>query len=104
MLLLGDFPDRMRMRVARWVGCVCRAGQLGVALALRALLFAAPPILSSDVYRYVWDGRVQAAAINPYLFVPADPALAAPMPPLTAWGETEAAALASDMAAARADA
>ncbi len=34
------------------------------------------PFLSSDVYRYVWDGRVQAAGINPYLYVPADPALA----------------------------
>src|SRR5205085_8955923 len=26
--------------------------------------------------RYVWDGRVQAAGINPYRYVPADPALA----------------------------
>jgi hypothetical protein len=49
---------------------------LGVAIALRALLLTAPPILSSDIYRYVWDGRVQAAGINPYRYVPADPALA----------------------------
>jgi hypothetical protein len=28
------------------------------------------------IYRYVWDGRVQAAGINPYRYVPADPALA----------------------------
>jgi hypothetical protein len=28
--------------------------------------------LSTDVYRYVWDGRVQAAGINPYAYVPAD--------------------------------
>jgi hypothetical protein len=34
------------------------------------------PFLSSDVYRYVWDGRVQAAGINPYRYIPADPALA----------------------------
>ena len=40
-----------------------------------AVLFT-PPILSSDVYRYIWDGRVQQAGINPYLFVPADSALA----------------------------
>lgn len=33
------------------------------------------PFLSSDVYRYVWDGRVQAAGINPYRYIPADPAL-----------------------------
>ena len=49
---------------------------LGVAVSLRALMLAAPPILSTDIYRYVWDGRVQAADINPYRYIPADPALA----------------------------
>ncbi len=49
---------------------------LGVALALRLPVLLAPPFLSSDVYRYVWDGRVQAAGINPYRYIPADPALA----------------------------
>ena len=39
-------------------------------------MLAAPPILSTDIYRYVWDGRVQAADINPYRYIPADPALA----------------------------
>jgi hypothetical protein len=34
------------------------------------------PLLSSDIYRYVWDGRVQAAGINPYRYVPAHEALA----------------------------
>lgn len=28
------------------------------------------PFLSSDVYRYVWDGRVQAGGVNPYQFTP----------------------------------
>ena len=50
---------------------------LAVAAAMRVPMLFAPPIMSSDVYRYVWDGRVQAAGINPYLYVPADPALAA---------------------------
>ncbi len=49
---------------------------LAIAVLLRALLLTAPPFLSSDIYRYVWDGRVQAAGINPYRYVPADPALA----------------------------
>lgn len=49
---------------------------LGVAVALRALLLTTPPVLSTDIYRYVWDGRVQAAGINPYRYVPADAALA----------------------------
>lgn len=46
------------------------------ALLLRLLLLPGPALLSSDIYRYVWDGRVQNAGINPYRFVPADPALA----------------------------
>jgi hypothetical protein len=49
---------------------------LGVAIALRLLTLAAPPILSSDIYRYVWDGRVQVEGINPYRYVPADDELA----------------------------
>ncbi len=47
---------------------------LGVAALMRAALVFAPPD-STDIYRYVWDGRVQANGINPYLYVPADPAL-----------------------------
>ena len=43
---------------------------LAVAVVLRALPLSVPPFLSSDIYRYVWDGRVQAAGINPYRHVP----------------------------------
>ena len=50
---------------------------LGVALVMRAVLIPNPLLLSSDIYRYVWDGRVQAAGINPYRYIPADPALTA---------------------------
>ena len=49
---------------------------LAIALALRTGPLLAPPFLSSDVYRYAWDGRVQAAGFNPYAYLPADPALA----------------------------
>lgn len=45
------------------------------AALLRLTVLFAPPYLSTDIYRYVWDGRVQAAGTNPYNFVPADPAL-----------------------------
>ncbi len=31
--------------------------------------------LSSDVYRYAWDGVVQHAHINPYRYVPGNPVL-----------------------------
>ena len=50
---------------------------LGVAVALRLPLLLSPPYLSTDLYRYVWDGRVQAAGINPYRYVPAAPELSA---------------------------
>ncbi len=48
---------------------------LGVALALRLAVLPSAPFLSSDLYRYIWDGRVQIAGTNPYRFIPADPAL-----------------------------
>jgi hypothetical protein len=46
------------------------------ALFRLSILFA-PPLLSDDVYRYVWDGRVQAAGINPFRHIPADEKLQA---------------------------
>jgi alpha-1,6-mannosyltransferase len=66
------------------VFCIGRIG-LGVRLVPFILLVAIllrlgplllPPFLSSDIYRYVWDGRVQGAGINPYRYIPSDPALA----------------------------
>ena len=62
--------NRVHPRRAIWL-------VLGVALVMRVVLIANPMMLSSDIYRYVWDGRVQAAGINPYRFIPADPALTA---------------------------
>ncbi len=41
----------------------------GIAVQLAAL--SAPPRGSDDLYRYIWDGRVQAAGIDPYAYVPA---------------------------------
>jgi hypothetical protein len=45
------------------------------AVLFRLSLLFAPPYLSDDIYRYIWDGRVQAAGINPYRYAPTDPAL-----------------------------
>ena len=45
---------------------------LGFALLFRLLLLPTPPVLSSDIFRYIWDARVQASGINPYLSRPAD--------------------------------
>ena len=49
---------------------------LELAIVLRGYVLLFDPLLSSDIYRYVWDGRVQAAGINPYRYFPADEALA----------------------------
>lgn len=50
---------------------------IAIAVAARIGPLIAPPFLSTDIFRYVWDGRVQAAGINPYAFLPADPSLTA---------------------------
>ena len=50
---------------------------LVVAAVMRLVVLLAPPYLSDDLNRYVWDGRVEAAGVNPYRYVPADPHLAA---------------------------
>ncbi|MBI4588378.1 MAG: DUF2029 domain-containing protein [Candidatus Rokubacteria bacterium] len=49
---------------------------LGFGLLFRLAVLPSPVILSSDLYRYLWDGRVQWAGINPYRYAPAAPELA----------------------------
>jgi alpha-1,6-mannosyltransferase len=48
---------------------------LGFAVAMRAMTVFADSFTSSDIYRYVWDGIVQHAHINPYRYVPGNAAL-----------------------------
>ena len=52
---------------------------LALCLALAALwrvpLLLNPPTLSTDVYRYVWDGRIQRLGYDPYIVVPGNSAL-----------------------------
>jgi alpha-1,6-mannosyltransferase len=49
---------------------------LGWALSFRAsLVWVTPGFLSDDIYRYVWDGLVQQAGINPYYYAPEAPEL-----------------------------
>lgn len=56
---------------------------LALGICARLILVAAPPTLSSDVYRYVWDGVAQQAGLNPYHVTPGEPALAAVHTPET---------------------
>ena len=48
---------------------------LAVAVVCRVVVLLPAPYLSSDVYRYAWDGVVQHAHISPYRYVPGDAAL-----------------------------
>lgn len=59
----------------RPLGAVALVVILGTAAALRAFLLPLAPVLSADVYRYGWEGRVQRAGMNPYTAHPAMPEL-----------------------------
>jgi len=65
--------------LAAW-GVLARTGRggaivLGAALVFRLIAALGAPSLSDDVYRYVWDGRVQTHGVHPYGHPPNDPAL-----------------------------
>jgi len=47
----------------------------GFAIVFRVVLLPCVPFLSDDIYRYLWDGHVQLAGINPYLYPPDAPEL-----------------------------
>lgn len=47
------------------------------AIALRLVLLPVEPSLSTDAWRYLWEGRVTLAGFDPYALAPASPALAA---------------------------
>ena len=49
---------------------------VGLSILIRLSFLSSDPVGSDDVYRYLWDGKVQAAGINPYRYAPDDPALA----------------------------
>lgn len=56
------------------------AGPFAIALVgglmFRLILLPEPPFLSDDFFRYLWDGQVQAAGLNPFRHAPADAAVA----------------------------
>ncbi|NKB90131.1 MAG: DUF2029 domain-containing protein [Acidobacteria bacterium] len=45
---------------------------VGIGIVARLVMLFGTPSLSDDVFRYRWDGRVQAAGENPYAAAPAD--------------------------------
>jgi Glycosyltransferase family 87 len=85
---VGDLRQQMALYLTCWALAV--AGYLllvsaprslplwvvvGAALLLGLALLPRTPSLSDDIYRYVWDGRVQLAGHNPYLQAPASSTL-----------------------------
>ena len=50
-------------------------GAIVAAVLLRLIFLPGMPSLSNDYHRYVWDGRVQLAGINPYKYRPYEHAL-----------------------------
>lgn len=43
---------------------------IGIGIVCRFTLLFSPPTLSDDIFRYVWDGRMQNQGINPYQYPP----------------------------------
>lgn len=70
---LAAFATRIVTRAQSTAGLVI---VLAAAMLMRLPPLVEPPYLSTDMYRYVWDGRVQGAGFNPYSHVPAAPELA----------------------------
>lgn len=68
--------------VLKWIPTETKPWPLAGVIVLFALLFRlpliiqAPTVLSKDMYRYIWDGRVQQSGINPYRHPPDAEALA----------------------------
>jgi hypothetical protein len=65
----------LALRRAGWNGRTLAVVVLGGSVLLQIAAASAPPSTSDDSYRYVWDGTVQLAGIDPYRYTPADPAL-----------------------------
>lgn len=64
-LHLGDLPPR-------WLGALFL-----LAAGMQAILVFTRPTLSDDMYRYVWEGRVQVlSGLSPYHYPPSAPELA----------------------------
>ncbi|MER2997715.1 glycosyltransferase 87 family protein [Pontibacter populi] len=53
----------VNQRVPLWHG-------IAAAIFFRLILLPATPLLSDDYFRFIWDGRLLSAGINPYLYLP----------------------------------
>lgn len=60
-LIFSESPEYLAKATRNW---------LWVAVGLRLVLLFAFPGLSDDLYRFVWDGRLWAAGVNPFDYLP----------------------------------
>jgi alpha-1,6-mannosyltransferase len=74
---LPGFAIAYAIAVALWFiarrMAVSLRGALIIATLARASFLFTDPVLSGDVFRYLWDGRVLTAGVNPYAAAPDDP-------------------------------
>ena len=62
---------------------VCSVGPINIflilffALLFQLTLMPSAPEMSDDIYRYIWDGKLQCVGVNPYTYAPDDPDLKA---------------------------
>lgn len=74
LMMLAGFSAPALVRLLPGAQLTLR--QLGFLLLLgvgfRLVFFSSTPIYEDDWYRYLWDGAVVAAGINPYRYAPAD--------------------------------
>lgn len=64
----------------RWAPVLGAPRQVGRIALIAAFVFGvafvcAPPVMSDDLYRYLWEGRLWLEGLNPYRLAPSDPAL-----------------------------
>ncbi len=69
LLPLSKGTPRSEARGMAWI--------VAFGLLFRVTLWCSPAVLSDDLYRYLWDGRVQAHGVNPYRHPPGAPELTA---------------------------
>lgn len=84
--LLGPWSEHLGVFLVlhglAWIACAFASRSclglgsvlMGAAL-FRLFLLPLEPALSDDIFRYVWEGRVQLAGVNPYVSPPAAPGL-----------------------------
>ncbi len=98
VLLLGNLRHNAALFIPLWLlvsllylAAICRASSCsrhGLFLILlfsvlfRLVLLFSEPTLSDDIYRYVWEGRLQWQGVNPYLYTPQAEMLASHRTPL----------------------